>query len=235
MKNFHTNGYNLKLEIPPSVFEPNTTTHLLVKHMDDLQGKTVLDLGCGSGPIAIIAAKKGAKKVYAVDIMEEACQVAAINAKINGVGDCVEVKQGDLFEPIKGLKFDVIINDVSGMAEEVSRISPWYPEAIPTGGEDGTAPTVRMLQHSLSYLEVGGRLLFPVLSLARSSVIISTAKEIYNNNLQQITSKIIPFCEELQINIDLLIRLKDEGIISFTKQRSRYIWNLDIYQATRAL
>jgi len=223
----------LKLELPPGVFQPNTTTHLLAEHMIDLKGKTVLDLGCGAGPIAVLAALRGAQKVYAVDIMEEACNAARENAALNAVSDRIEVLRGDLFQPLKGLTFDVIIDDVSGMAESVSRFSPWYPKEIPTGGPDGTVPTIQMLRESPAHLNEDGYLLFPVLSLARTTLILATAREVFHDKLHRVASKNIPFCKELEKNIELMFKLKNEGLIDFVQKRSRYIWQLDIYRASR--
>ena len=225
-------GRVLKLELFPRVFHPTTTTQLIGEQMAKMNGKIVLDLGCGSGPIAIAAALNDAKKVYAVDIMAEACRATSINAKLNGVSDRLEVRQGDLFEPVEGLKFDVILDDVSGMAEEVSRISPWYPVPIPTGGPDGTVPTVRMLRDSMKYLNEGGYLLFPLISLARTEKILTVAREVFGDNVKQVASKMIPFNQELIRNIELLERLRIDGYIHFTRKRSRYLWNLAIYRAS---
>ena len=224
-------GMTLKLELFPDVFQPTTTTQMLGKQMVNLKGKIVLDLGCGVGPIAIAAALNGAEKVYAVDIMDKACRATSKNAEYNNVGDCIDVRQGDLFEPVKGLKFDIILDDVSGMAEEVSRISPWYPVPIPTGGPDGTVPTVRMLQDSRDHLTENGYLLFPVISLARTGKILSAAREVYGDNVNKVASKMIPFNKELIRNIDMMERLKREGFVHFIKKRSRYLWNLEIFKA----
>ncbi len=224
-------GMPLKLELSPGVFEPTTTTYLLAEQMKDLSGKTVLDLGCGNGPIAVLAALRGAKKVYAVDIMQEACEATMHNAGLNGVSDRVQSLRGDLFEPLEGMRFDVIFDDVSGMADAVSRISPWYPYTIPTGGEDGTGPTIRMLRESPRYLNDNGSLFFPVISLARVEKMIDAAREVYGEKLFKVASKLIPFCPELTENMDLLIKLKNEGIISFNQVRSRYLWELTIYRA----
>lgn len=221
----------LKLELFPGVFQPTTTTQLLGEQMADLKGKTVLDLGCGAGPIAIAAALKGAKKVYAVDIMEKACRATAKNAEFNNVSDCIDIRQGDLFTPVKELKFDVILDDVSGMADEVSRISPWYPLPIPTGGPDGTIPTIRMLQDSRYHLTENGYLLFPVISLACTEKILTVAREVYGDNVTKVASKLIPFNKELIRNIDMIERLKLKGFVHFIKKRSRYLWNLAIYKA----
>jgi len=231
MINYSSAGQILKLEIAPGVFHPNTTTQLLAEYMGNVKGKVVLDLGCGMGPIAITAALGGAEKVYAVDIMKEACQATLRNSILNGVDRKIKVLQGNLFEPVKGLKFDLIVDDVSGMAEEVSRISPWYPKPIPTGGRDGTVPTVLMLKESPNFLNIGGSLLFPIISLSRSEKILSTAKEVYGKKLHNVVNKFIPFCNELLENIELLEQLKNKGIINFKQKRSRYLWNLAIYKA----
>ena len=231
MMNCSLNGYNVELELPSHVFKPTTTTQLLVNNMGSLKGKTVLDLGCGTGPVAITAALSGAKKVYAVDVMPEACEVAKRNAAHNNVSDRVIVINGDLFEPVHGLKFDIIIDDVSGMAEEVSRLSPWYPITIPTGSTDGTEPTVTMLRESSRYLKDDGVLLFPVISLSRTEVTLSAAREVYGKALTLVTEKMIPFCDELKDNIDKLERLRNDGIIDYVHKRSRYFWKLAIYRA----
>lgn len=233
MIEYRVTGTVLKLELMPGVFQPTTTTQLLAEQMGDIRGKTVLDLGCGLGPIAILAALKGAKQVFAVDIMQEACRAAERNMELNGVNGQVEVVQGDLFEPLKGLNFDLIVDDVSGMAEKVSRISTWYPDPIPTGGPDGTLPTVRMLKESPLYLKDNGYLLFPVISLARTATIMNTARDIYGDRLQQVTSKMIPFNDELHQHLPLLEKLKNEGLVDYTQKRSRFLWNLAIYRADK--
>lgn len=224
-------GLKMKLELPPGVFQPTTCTWMLVEQMGELGGKTVLDLGCGAGPIGIAAALSGAKKVYAVDVMEEACQTTARNAETNRVGDRIEVRRGDLFEPIRDMKFDVVVADVSGMAEKVARISPWYPEPIPAGGPDGTVPTVQMLRRSRTHLETGGRLLFPVLGLACASIILSVAREAYGGSVRKVAERMIPFCKELKEKLALLRRLKDEGIIQYVTKGSRHLWSLAVYRA----
>jgi len=75
---------------------------------------TVLDLGCGSGPIAIALALSGAQHVYATDLMPRACELAISNVELNHVQKIVTVLQGDLFEPVNQMKFDIIVDDVSG-------------------------------------------------------------------------------------------------------------------------
>jgi len=194
-----------------------------------------VDMGCGVGPVAIVAAMRGAKEVYAVDIVEKHCEYTQYNAKLNGVGDRVKVLQGDLFEPVQGKTFDVIVDDVSGMAERISRISPWYPDAIPTGGQDGTEPTLRMMEQSTEYLSRNGKLYFPVLSLANSPKILERAKEIYGSGLKQLCEKFIPFCPDFKRQLTDLEEMKKKGLIDYVTRRSRHLWILRVFEASPKL
>lgn len=232
LKKFSFGDRDLLLHVGPNVFQPNLTTRMLADIVDIPPGSRVLDLGCGVGPIALLAAQKGAREVYAVDIMEEACRLARMNVELNGLSDRVTVLSGDLFAKLKGKKFDVIINDVSGMAETVSRISPWYPPSIPTGGPDGTAPTLAMLDQSRDHLAEGGRLYFPVLSLAKSWKILDHARALFQQHLEMVASKWVPFCEEFKAHMSDMEAMREEGVIDYIMRRSRHLWNLEIYRVT---
>jgi len=67
---------------------------LLEKHMTD--GMRVMDVGTGSGILAIAAAKLGAKDILAIDIDPDAVKVAKENVELNGVNEQVRVVVGDL-------------------------------------------------------------------------------------------------------------------------------------------
>jgi len=71
-------------------------------------GTEVLDMGTGSGVCAIAAARL-ARRVVAIDINHAAVRCARINALINSLEDTIEVEQGDLFGPVTGRRFDVVL------------------------------------------------------------------------------------------------------------------------------
>jgi cyclopropane fatty-acyl-phospholipid synthase-like methyltransferase len=231
---FHLGGETGHLYLSEKVFQPNLTTKMLAESADIRPGDTVLELGCGVGPLAIYAAKKGAGKVYAVDIMPGACEMARRNVELNGVQDVVTVLNGSLFEPVKDLKFDVIIDDVSGMSEEVSRISPWYPDEIPSGGVDGTEPTVNMLNEAREHLTENGRLYFPLITLSDWKKSIAKAREVFGSTVEQVGEKLIPFCDEFKACMPRMEELKAMDLVDFTQRRSRYLWSLWIYRASMA-
>ena len=99
----------IKLEIPPQVFHPGffSSTQLLLQHISglSLKNKNFLELGAGSGLIAIQAAKKGAL-VTATDINPVAIDYLYSNSALNNV--ILEIIQSNLFAGIPGGIFDII-------------------------------------------------------------------------------------------------------------------------------
>ena len=103
----------MPLVVFPGVFHPSLflSTSLLLDVLDQLRLKpnsSVLDLGTGTGICAIFAAMKGAQ-VTATDISPLAVRCAKVNVAINYVEDRVRVVEGDLFLPVEGEKFDLVI------------------------------------------------------------------------------------------------------------------------------
>jgi precorrin-6B methylase 2 len=226
-------AHKVVLQVSSHLFRPTLTTTILTEQLDaaSVRDQTILDLGCGIGPIAIGLAMSGAAHVYATDIMREACELAMDNAALNGVGDRITFMQGNLFEPLGDLQFDVIVDDVSAVTEDVARLSRWFPRGVPSGGEDGTVNTIEMLVTSQRHLKPGGFLLFPVLSLSRQARIVEVARQVYGERLVRVASRRIPFSGDLKDNLSRLQHLQSQGLIEFWHARNRPYWMLEIYKA----
>lgn len=74
--------------------------NLIEKHIK--KGDDVLDIGCGTGILSIVASKMGAKRVLALDLDEKAIDSTKINIKLNNLMDQIDVKKNDL---VKGIDF----------------------------------------------------------------------------------------------------------------------------------
>ena len=69
----------------------------------------VLDMGTGSGVCALAAARLTSRRVVAVDINPAAVRCARVNALLNGLEERLDIRQGDLFAPVAGQRFDVVL------------------------------------------------------------------------------------------------------------------------------
>ncbi|MEO5680888.1 MAG: methyltransferase, partial [Acidimicrobiales bacterium] len=90
-----------------AVMAPGPTTADLARTLPRPPLGRVLDLGTGSGVLALLAASAGAT-VTATDITERACTFTRFNAAFNGL--TLDVRRGDLFGPVAGQEFDLVVS-----------------------------------------------------------------------------------------------------------------------------
>jgi len=107
-----TSFMDMEFKVNSSVLIPRPETEELVRLMlkEDLDGKNILDIGTGSGCIAISLAKNLPNaKVTAIDISKYALEVAKENAKLNNVS--IEFIHADIFEYQSNKKYDIIVSN----------------------------------------------------------------------------------------------------------------------------
>ena len=131
---------------------------------DPLSVVTVLDLCTGSGCLAILASRNFPNAdIDAVDISKDALAVAARNVRDYGLEDRLTLHQGDLFEPLKDRRYDLIISnppyvDALGMAS-LPRECRAEPKLAFDGGADGLDIVRRILDEAPRHLSTEGGLL----------------------------------------------------------------------------
>jgi ribosomal protein L11 methyltransferase len=105
------------------------TTRSCLKEMEKLpvaSMEQVLDLGCGTGILAIAAARLGACSVVAVDPNPFAIEATSANIALNGIENMVQVVQGEL-KDVKGIRFDLIMANLYGdVLLEIAQDIPMY-------------------------------------------------------------------------------------------------------------
>ena len=125
---------------------------------------TVLDLCTGSACLAIIAARQFPEaRIDAVDLSPAALDVAAINVADHDLADRIGLHQGDLFAPLAGRRYDLILSNPPYVAApEVAAFPPEYraePQMAHLGGDDGLDLVRRILAQAGDHLTAGGGLL----------------------------------------------------------------------------
>jgi release factor glutamine methyltransferase len=132
-----------RLIVLPTVFHPVwfLTSEFFAAFLGrlDLSGRHVVDIGTGSGILALAAARAGAASVLAIDINPRAVQSAAENAAANGFGDRVEAVCSDLFSEIPAHRqFDVILcsppsfpGEPCAIADRAWHAGPGYRDLLP--------------------------------------------------------------------------------------------------------
>jgi release factor glutamine methyltransferase len=165
--------YLLTFEVDPAVLIPRSDTETLVlealTRLKPLTAPTVLDLGTGSGCIAVaLAVRQKDAQVTAVDVSPDALALARRNAARHNVADRVTFLQGDLFAPLPaGATFDLIVSNPPYIAQsEFADLSPdvrdHEPRLALDGGPDGLAFYRRIASGAGPFLKAGGSLLLEI-------------------------------------------------------------------------
>ena len=142
---------SIRLDVHPEVYAPAEDTYLLLSTIEVHRGERALEMGCGSGLIAMHMAKAGAC-VTAVDTDERAVTAPRNSALMNDLQ--VRTVLSDLFHEVK-CRFDLIVFNPPYLRGEVQG----QEDLCWAGGGDGVRLTARFLGQARDRLEPGGRIL----------------------------------------------------------------------------
>jgi release factor glutamine methyltransferase len=165
----------MELRVTPAVLIPRPETEGLVEqvlaHCQNNSSRLV-DVGCGSGCVAIALAKELPQAdVYATETSHQALAVARDNAHRHDLGKRITFYQGDLLQPLfdKGLQqsFNAVISNPPYITdEEMESLAPeikeYEPRAALAAGRDGLDVIRRLLPEAVALLAPGGRLFLEI-------------------------------------------------------------------------
>jgi len=155
--------FGLEFHVTPAVLIPREETELLVEIAVEKPARRILDLGTGSGCLAIAVARELPQaQVTAVDASAAALAVARENAARHGVA--VRFLQGDWFAPLEGERFDLILANPPYVAEADPHLAlgdvRFEPRSALAAGPDGLDDIRRIVAAAAAHLVAGGRLFF---------------------------------------------------------------------------
>lgn len=150
------------------VYPPSEDTFLLLDHMDLEGGELVLDVGTGTGILAVSAALRGCI-VVAVDVSLRALKNAKYNAKVNGVEDRVYYVLGDVASPLRlDSTFDVVLMNPPYLPSSGIGNDPSW-----NGGPNGISVVEKLLKDLNHLISERGKLYLVLSSLSRFDQVLS--------------------------------------------------------------
>ena len=221
-----------EVEVDAGVFFPTETTKLILDSVASIRfdGLDLLDLGCGCGIVAAVLGRTSdTRQLFASDL--SAAATANARRNLDRLGVSAQVRTGSLYEPWADTRFDVVICDVSGVAEDLARVSGWFGDSVPcAAGRDGAALGLQIIKDTPRQLQPGGRLFMPVLTLSNHRRLV--------DELAAQFARVTPIAErqfylpkELMTQAALIDELQQEGAIEIEKKFGLYLWKTIVYQA----
>jgi release factor glutamine methyltransferase len=140
------------------------------------RGRSVADLCCGSGALAIAASLAGARSVLAVDISLRAVVATRVNAALNHCA--VRVRRGDLIDALGTQRFDLIACNPPYVPSETDELPRHGANVALDGGRSGRMVIDRVCRAASEHLEPGGALFLvhsSVCGSERSMAVLSEA------------------------------------------------------------
>jgi len=171
----HKEFWSLDFKITPDVLIPRPETEILIETLFSLNDKTptgqsiqLLDIGTGSGVIAVVAAREIANcQVTATDHSSEALAVARTNAEAHGVSKQINFVQCEMFTGLSEASYDFVVSnppyiETIRLNNLMPDVRDFEPRCALDGGTDGLDFYRRIIPGALNYLKEGGGLVLEI-------------------------------------------------------------------------
>lgn len=196
--------YSLTFKVDKSVLIPRPETENLVeevikyteKHHSHSEKIKILDLGTGSGCIAVtLAANIKNAKIIATDISKAALHTAAINSVINKVDANIEFRHGSMFDPLDKEKFDIIVSNPPYISKDeklMKDVADFEPPEALFADNNGLAFYKSICSSLKSHLNENGAVFLKWVTRRRMLSVISLMKTVLKTaRLLRITTILI--------------------------------------------
>lgn len=217
--------------VSEDVFAPTYTSREVAEGLRIEPGDTVIDVGSGTGVLSFVAARLGAKTVYGTEVNQAAIDLSQRNSELLGLEGTVDFRLGSLFEPLKDVRADVVIGDVSGVPDDLAALSGWFPGGF-SGGPTGAEVPVAMLEAARDHLAPGGRLYLPTGSIQDEKAVLRAARRIFGEGrIEKLRERLLPLPGKIAESA-VIRRLMDSGVVRLIRKGSRSLWEIRVWECT---
>lgn len=192
---------DIKYQTHPQVYEPSEDTFLLADNLEVERMSRALEIGTGTGLIAILASRK-ARMVIATDINPYALDCTLKNIIVNKAYN-VELRKGNLFESVKDEKFDLILFNTPYLPTSEDETVDGELDAAWNGGPSGREVIDRFLCEMKDHLNPGGKVQMVQSTLSGNEETLEKLEEL--GFKASITAREKGFFEEMVVITAVLI------------------------------
>lgn len=192
---------DIKYQTHPQVYEPAEDTFLLANNLEVERMSRALEIGTGTGLIAILASRK-ARMVIATDINPYALDCTLKNIIVNKAYN-VELRKGNLFESVKDEKFDLILFNTPYLPTAEDETVDGEVDAAWNGGPSGREVIDRFLAEVKDHLNPGGKVQMVQSTLSGNEETLGKLEEL--GFKASITAREKGFFEEMVVITAVLI------------------------------
>jgi HemK-related putative methylase len=234
MMDITAGNHSISIKPLSGAMDPSPYTEFLSRNIMNYninKVQSALDLGCGSGALAILLAKRGVNNVYATDINPSAIEATKLNAELNDVKDDIEIVQADMLSFLAGTgEIDLIVSNPPSlpMKEEPDTDYHMYNYY---GGSKGRDFIEELVSQSANCLQNGGDIMFINTSLADvGATFKQLPKEGFRSFAANCTS--LKFRDQYYEYFDWFKHLKDDGIADYYSNNEEHYETLYCITAT---
>lgn len=223
---------SLKIEVSGDVFYPTKTSTVILDYLSraGVSYERALDLGCGAGIVALFMAKeKISEQVFASDVCNSAVRDTRRNAE--NLGLTVNTKVCSLLDGWVDTRFDLIVNDVSGISAELAKLTPWFKDKVSCAtGEDGVDLTMKIIENVSDHLNENGTFMTPLLGLSNYQRALTRLNERFRS-VELVAEREFVLPAEIGEQTGKLKQLIERNSIEVRKKFGLYTWPMRLYIA----
>jgi methylase of polypeptide subunit release factors len=205
-----------------------STTLLYAIAAEQIEGRSVFDIGCGTGYVGLSLLVRGAASLCASDISDKAVDNATASAAANGLQQRSDFRVGALFEPFAGMAgFDLILSNPPQTPSAMVASMGDRPATAIDGGPCGCDLLLGVLESACLHLAAEASLYVPCSSLAHPAEVLSRARELFVA-VDVVAQHRVPFDNWRLQHLPFLCAQRERGMAALSYTGGHPYWHVAV-------